>query len=66
MPERSKGSHSRCDVATLEGSNPSLCIFIFKYFFTRYSCNNNNGHIPTPRRLPTPHGHALASPEDLG
>ena len=27
MPERSKGSHSRCDVETLEGSNPSLCIF---------------------------------------
>ena len=27
MSERSKESHSRCDVATLEGSNPSLCIF---------------------------------------
>jgi hypothetical protein len=27
MSERSKESHSRCDVATREGSNPSLCIF---------------------------------------
>jgi hypothetical protein len=30
MSERSKESHSRCDVATLEGSNPSLCIFYFQ------------------------------------
>ena len=29
MSERSKESHSRCDVATREGSNPSLCIFYF-------------------------------------
>ena len=28
MSERSKESHSRCDVATREGSNPSLCIFL--------------------------------------
>ena len=27
MSERSKEPHSRCGVATLEGSNPSLCIF---------------------------------------
>lgn len=30
MSERSKESHSRCDVATREGSNPSLCIFLLK------------------------------------
>lgn len=32
MAERSKASHSRCDVATLVGSNPTLCIFYFYYF----------------------------------
>ena len=29
MSERSKESHSRCDVAIRVGSNPTLCIFYF-------------------------------------
>ena len=36
MSERSKESHSRCDVATREGSNPSLCIFYYNNHLSNY------------------------------
>ncbi len=41
MSERSKESHSRCDVATLEGSNPSLCIFLL-YLIIKFMCISMN------------------------
>ena len=42
MSERSKESHSRCDVAKLEGSNPSLCI-IFIFLINRRPSKTKKG-----------------------
>ena len=50
MAERSKASHSRCDVATLVGSNPTLCIFYYK-IQPRIKSVHQINHISQPEKI---------------